>query len=156
MSGRKALQRLQATAMPVHIAEAADIHQDVEAKRLTRGKATQQLVVAAAMAHAEVDNLSPLRLAQSGDAIPYLPEGIMAGAIEQRGGDLGFERRAALDQVNHRRCVDGSVLHQLARCLLQIAPRLHLVGVAAAYFTSVGATFTSRSSSVAAWLASSG
>ena len=64
---REGLQDLYAAAMTVHIAEAADIHQDVEAQSLTGGELAQQLVVAPAMARAERDDLVAARRIQSGD-----------------------------------------------------------------------------------------
>src|SRR5262249_53109125 len=100
---------LETAAMPMHVAEAADVHQNVETQRLTGGEATQQLVVAAAMPHAEVDNLDLLCLGKSSHAVPNLTERIMARAIEQCGRDFDFKRLASLDQVDHRRGVDGTV-----------------------------------------------
>ena len=45
---------------------------------------------------------SETALESGGYAIANLTEGIMAGTVQQRGGDLGFERRATLDQVKER------------------------------------------------------
>ena len=51
------LDELHAAAMAVHVAEAADVHQDVEPEALPGGKRPRQLVVRPAMLHPERDNL---------------------------------------------------------------------------------------------------
>jgi len=48
----------------VHVAEAADVHENVEAELLARGKRAQQFVVLAAMAQAEIDDFAAPRLAR--------------------------------------------------------------------------------------------
>ena len=47
---------LDAAAMTVHIAEAADVHQDVEAELLPGAEGAQHFVMAATMAQASVDD----------------------------------------------------------------------------------------------------
>ena len=47
------LDRLHAAAMAMHIAEAADIHQDVEAQLVAGREGTRQLIMAAAVARAQ-------------------------------------------------------------------------------------------------------
>ena len=54
----ESLPDLDATAMAVHVAEAADVHEDVEAELLARAERAQHLVVAATVAQSEVDNLA--------------------------------------------------------------------------------------------------
>src|ERR1039457_7059466 len=49
------LKELDAAAMAVHVAEAANVHEDVELEALAGGEGTGQLVVAAAMLCAEGD-----------------------------------------------------------------------------------------------------
>ncbi len=46
--------------MAVHVAEAADVHEDVEAEAVAGGEAAEKLVVAAAMFGAEGDDLAAL------------------------------------------------------------------------------------------------
>ena len=67
MKGREILHDLHAAAMPVHVAEAADVHENVEAELLSRGKRTRHLVVLAAMAQTDVDDLAAARLARRFD-----------------------------------------------------------------------------------------
>ena len=49
------LEELDAAAVAVHVAEAADVHEDVEAEAVASGEGAQQLVVAAAVFGAEPD-----------------------------------------------------------------------------------------------------
>ena len=56
--GGELLPDLDAAAVAVHVAEAADIHQDVEAELLSGAERPQHLVMAAAMAQPEVDDLA--------------------------------------------------------------------------------------------------
>jgi hypothetical protein len=44
--------------MAMHVAEAADIHEDIEAKLLSDGELTGQFIVLAAMAKAEVNDFA--------------------------------------------------------------------------------------------------
>ena len=78
--------------MAMHVAEAADVHENVEAELLARGEGAQQLVVPAAMAQAEVDDLAAARLAGGFDCLANLPVGIMTVAVDERGGEFDFER----------------------------------------------------------------
>ena len=55
----KLLFDLYAAAVTVHIAEAADVHQDVETECLAGSERTQELVVFAAMAHTKINDLLP-------------------------------------------------------------------------------------------------
>ena len=61
---RECLHHLNAAPVPVHVAEAAGIHQDVEAELLPGAEAAQHFVVLAAMAQAQVDDLAPASLAR--------------------------------------------------------------------------------------------
>jgi hypothetical protein len=45
VDGREILHDLDAAAMAVHVAEAADVHENVEAELLARGEGAQQFVV---------------------------------------------------------------------------------------------------------------
>ena len=51
------LDELDAAAMAVHVAEAADVHEDVELEALAGGEGAGELVVAAAVFGAEGDYL---------------------------------------------------------------------------------------------------
>ena len=59
----ESLHHLDAAPVAVHVAEAARIHQDVEAELLPGAEAAQHFVMLAAMAQAEVDDLAPESLA---------------------------------------------------------------------------------------------
>ena len=48
----------------MHVAEAANVHQNVEAELLTGAVGARNLVMTAAMAQAEVDHLAALRFRQ--------------------------------------------------------------------------------------------
>src|SRR5208283_3847942 len=61
MSGGIALHDLHAAAMAMHIAEAADVHQDVEAELLPGAEGARNFVMTAAMTQAQIDDLSSLR-----------------------------------------------------------------------------------------------
>src|SRR5216683_2977292 len=63
VDGRKVLHDLHAAAMPVHVAKAADIHQDVEPELLAGRKRTQHLIMLAAMTQSQFDNFPTSRLA---------------------------------------------------------------------------------------------
>ena len=56
-----ALQELDAAAMAMHVAEAADVHEDVEAEAVPGAEGAEQLVVASAMLRAERDELGAAR-----------------------------------------------------------------------------------------------
>ena len=115
MSIGERLQDLDATAMAVHVAEAADIHEDIEAQALARGELAQQLVVAAAMTGADGDDLVAPCLFQRGDLAGDLAIGVMAGAVKQRRGQIDFER-LFVDQIDRAgRGFNRRVLHHRGR-----------------------------------------
>ena len=49
MPGGRFLSNLDAAAVPVHVAEAADVHKNVEAKLLTGAERAQHFIVLAAI-----------------------------------------------------------------------------------------------------------
>src|SRR5882724_12467171 len=59
VDGRKVLHDLYTAAMPVHVAKAADIHQDVETELLPGRKGTQHLIMLAAMPQPKFDDFPP-------------------------------------------------------------------------------------------------
>src|ERR1035437_7557565 len=65
VGSRVALHDLHAAAVAMHIAEAADVHQNVEAELLTGTVGARNLVVTAAMAQTEIDHLAALRFRKS-------------------------------------------------------------------------------------------
>src|SRR6185437_15161960 len=88
---RERLQDLHAAPMTMHVAEAADIHQNVKAQRLAGCELAQQLIMTYAMMNAEVDDLRAARFAERANLPPNLPVGIMTGAVQQRAGNLHLE-----------------------------------------------------------------
>ena len=88
--------------MAVHVAEAADVHENVEAELLAGGKRPQQFVVLAAVAQAEVDDLAAARFARCLDRLANLPVRVVALAIEQGRSEFDFER-IGVQQIDQRR-----------------------------------------------------
>ena len=93
------LQDLDAAAMAVHVAEAADVHEDVKAQALPGGEFAQQFVVAAAVARAQGDDLVAACFFKRPDVARNLTIRVVAGAVEQGGGEINFER-LVLHQVD--------------------------------------------------------
>src|ERR1035437_2675835 len=91
VDGREILHDLHAAAVAVHVAEAADVHEDVEAKLLAGGEGTRQLVMASAMAQAEVDDFAAARLARTFNRSTKLPVGVMTVAVEERRGEIDLQ-----------------------------------------------------------------
>src|SRR5260370_27506528 len=82
---RERLFDLNAAAMAVHIAEAADIHQNVEAELLPGAEGAKHFVVASAMAQACVKDFLAASLGTAGLAAPNLAVGIFTMLINQGG-----------------------------------------------------------------------
>src|SRR5207302_10448316 len=92
VGGRKILHYMNEAAVTVHVAKAADIHEDIEAELLASGERTRHLVVAAAMAQAQVDDFTAARFARRFDRLAKLPVGIVTVAVQERGRELDLER----------------------------------------------------------------
>src|ERR1700733_2379336 len=84
VNGREILHDLHAAAMPVQVAEAADVHENVKAKLLAGGKGAQQLVVLAAMPQAKIEDLATPRLASRRDRAAYLTVRIVTVPVDER------------------------------------------------------------------------
>src|ERR1019366_4102860 len=128
VDGREILHDLHATPVAVHVAEAADVHENVEAKLLAGGKGTRQLVVASAMAQAKVDDFAAARLARTFNRSTKLPVGVMAVAVEERRGELNL-KGIGIQQIDQQRGVNGGASHQFSGGLLQFAARLDFVEI---------------------------
>ena len=87
--------------MPVHVAEAARIHENVEAELLPRAESAQHLIVPAAMPQPQVDNLPPPSFARHLHRLPNLAIRMMAMLVEERSRNLHFER-LFIEQVHNR------------------------------------------------------
>ena len=140
----EALHGLHAAAMAMHVAEAANIHQNVEAQLVAGREGTRQLIMATAMARAEQEQLLAPRRIERSNVVANLAVGIVAGAVEQRGDDFNLDRFALravvrLHQVDERRWLDGAVsMKSCAACSSSIRD-FWMYSTGAAYFTSVGA-----------------
>src|SRR5208283_2483982 len=80
--GGESLHDLDAAAMTMHVAEAARVHEDVEAELLSGAEAAQHFVILTAMPQAEVDDLAPIPLARNLQRLPHLPVGKVAVFVE--------------------------------------------------------------------------
>src|ERR1700674_3426466 len=125
-------------AWAVHHAKAADVHQNVEAELLASGERTRHLVVAAAMAQAEVDDFATARLARGSDCLANLTVGVMTVAVQERGGEFDFERifaarigvhQIVVEQIHKRRGFERGISHQFGGGLLKFAARLDFVAI---------------------------
>ena len=96
--------------MAVHVAEAADVHENVKAQSGSGVEGAQGFVVLAAMAQAQLDDFGDAGFGQRGDQVANLAVGVVAGGVEQRRGQFDFEGFGALDQIDHRRGCDGADL----------------------------------------------
>ena len=95
------LHHLDAAPVTVHVAEAAGIHQNVEAELLPGAEAAQHFVVLAAMPQAQVDDLAPESLARNLQRLPDLPIRVVTVLVQQSGCDLHF-KRLLVEQINNR------------------------------------------------------
>ena len=87
-------------AVAVHVAEAADVHEDVEAEGGAGVEGAEGFVVVAAVAQAEFDDLRDSGAWKGGDYVADLTVGMMAGPVEQGGGEFDFERFGAFDEID--------------------------------------------------------
>ena len=106
------LDELDAAAMAVHVAEAANVHEDVEFEALAGGEGAGEFVVAAAMFGAEGDEFGDAGGGQCGDGALELAPGVVALGVEERGGEFDFERAGVFDEIDDGGGLDGLVGHQ--------------------------------------------
>ena len=109
VQGGEVLDDLRAAAMAVHVAEAADVHENVEAKGGAGVKGAKGLIVPAAVLQAQLDDFGDAGGGQAGDEVANLAVGVVAGGVEEGGGELDFERLGALNEVDERGGGDGQV-----------------------------------------------
>ena len=96
----ESLLDLSDAAVAVHVAEAADVHEDVEAEGGTGVEDAEGFVVFAAVAQAEFDDFRYTRGGKRCDYVAYLTVRMMAGPVDQGGGEFDFEGFRALDEVD--------------------------------------------------------
>ncbi len=85
MNGREVLDDLGAAPMAVHVTEAADVHEDVEAETLAGVEGAEGFVVAAAVAEAEVDDFGDLCGGERSYDVADLAVAVMGGGVKERG-----------------------------------------------------------------------
>ena len=132
------LDDLGAAAMAVHVAEAADVHEDVEAQSGSGVEGAEGFVMLAAMAQAEVDDFGDARGGKRGDDVANLAVGMVADGVEERRGEFDFEGLGALDQVDDGSVSDGAVGEQFCGCLGEFGLGLDLVLVGLGVFDEGG------------------
>ena len=149
MGGRITLQQLRAAAVPMHVAEAADVHQNVEAQAVRRGKGARQFVMFAAVLRGQRDDLRDAPLAQRGHGIAHLAEAVVRVWVQQRRGQVDLQRHGFAwrrkNEIDMRRVcrhgLDGRIAHQLTCRLPQhrAAFTLKLTGSGVLYQRGTGA-----------------
>src|ERR1700689_3682027 len=85
------LFELNTTAMAMHVAKAANIHQDIETESLSGVKGAQQFIMLAAMAQSEINDLAAPCFSGRSDCFAPLPVGVMAMLINERRREFDFE-----------------------------------------------------------------
>src|SRR5579862_9894058 len=108
----ESLTNLYAPPVPVHIAESAHVHKNVEAKLLSCAESALHLIMTPAMTQAEVDDLAPPVIANTLHRFANLPVRIMAVLVEQSRRQLHFEG-LILQQVDCLRTGDRRIAHQI-------------------------------------------
>ena len=141
------LDRLHATAMAMHVAKAADIHEDVEAQLVAGREGARQLSWRPRWRVPSSSN-SSWRGASRAHTDRESDGRDSGGAVEQGGDDLDldgfvFAGAVGFDQIDERRGLDGRGLHQVQRRLFNSIRDFWMYSTGAAYFTRVGATATS-------------
>ncbi len=96
------------------------------------------LVVLAAMAQAELDDLGDASGGKPGDEVANLAVGVVAGGVKERGGELDFEGLGALDEIDERRSGDGEVAEELGGGLGEFGLGLDEVVVGLGVFDQCG------------------
>ena len=124
----EALEKLRTAAMAVHVAEAADVHEDVEAEALPGGEGAEELVVGAAVLHPEADDLGALGLGEGADGAAELAIGEVAMRVEEAGGELDFEGFVVLEEVDDGGRVDRLVAHELVSSLREVGAACAEIG----------------------------
>ena len=95
MLGRELLFDLNAAAVAVHVAEAADIHEDVEAELLARAEGAPEFVMVATVADAALDDFIPAGLADILDFLANLAIAVVGVLVNESRREFVFERLGA-------------------------------------------------------------
>ena len=121
MQGGEGLDDLRAAAMAVHVAEAAGVHKNVKPQSRSGVEGAQGFVMLAAMAQAKLDDFVDAGFGQSCDEVANLAVGVVAGGVEQRGGQLDFEGFGVFDQIDNWGRGNGLVFKKLGGGLRQFS-----------------------------------
>src|SRR5581483_10096670 len=116
--GRETLANLDAAPVAMHIAKAADVHQDVEAELLSGTESTRHLIMLAAVAEPEFDDLAMHLGAKRVEFIANLAIRIVTVLIKQRGSQFQL-KRIVVQQIDELCFLDGTRSHQLGGSLPQ-------------------------------------
>ncbi len=100
---RESLLDLHAAAVAVHVAESADVHEDVEAECRSGVEGAKSFVVAAAVAQANLDDFGDAGGGKRCDEVADLSIGVVASPVDECGGQFNFKSLGAFDEVD-----DGS------------------------------------------------
>ena len=138
VEGGEVLDDLGAAAVAVHVAEAANIHEDVEAEALAGVEGAEGFVVAAAVAEAEVNDFRDLGGGQGSDDVADLAVAVVVGGVEEGGCKLDFEGLGALDEIDDGGWGDGVGSEKLLGGLGELGAGGGLVGVGLGVFDQGG------------------
>ena len=128
MQRGEVLQDLHAAAVAVHVAEGADIHENVEAEFLAAAIGARDFVVASAMTQPQVDDLSALGGSHALNHAANLPIGMVQALIKESCRQLNLER-FVFQQINKRSGIDSSGAEYLGGGSSQLAAALQLVNI---------------------------
>src|SRR5450755_3591718 len=81
------LHDLHTAPVAMHVAEPADVHENVEAELLSAAIRPRDLIEPAAMAQSQVHDLTAPRVGHARDYFANLPVRVMRILIQQRGGE---------------------------------------------------------------------
>ena len=110
------LDQLHAAAVAMHVAEAANIHKDVEPETMPRVKRAQQLVVLTRDARCPSLSNSLRRTSPSAPTrASQLAIRIVAVGIQQRGHQLDLKMLSVVEQIDDRRRINLRTFHQFRR-----------------------------------------
>ena len=106
MLGCEVLPNLNAAPVPVHVAEAADVHEDVEAELLAGAEGAQHFIVPTAVTQTQINDFLPDRFSRGLNGHAKLSVGIVGVLVDQSGGQFHFDR-FMVEQINQGRGSDG-------------------------------------------------
>src|SRR5207244_11997720 len=91
---RKVLPDLNASAVAVHVAEATDVHENVEAELMPGAEGPKHFIVLAAMAEAEIYDLAADNFACGRNGLATLAIRITTVVVAESGCRVAFQRHS--------------------------------------------------------------